>query len=91
MLQDEITQISRRLGQSYSSVQASTALPTADQSRIAQESYDGLAEQLGALRTLIKQDLPALQAQLEEAGVPWSLGRPLTMPNSALPPPPRRR
>ena len=85
-LQGEISQVSRRVSQSYFSVHASNALPTADQSRVAREDYDALAEQLGALRTLIEQDLPALQSLLEEAGVPWSLGRPLIMPSSTLPP-----
>jgi photosystem II stability/assembly factor-like uncharacterized protein len=89
-LRGEITAISRRVGQTYSSVHASTALPTADQSRIAQESYDALAEQLEALRVLLEQDLPALQASLDAAGVPWSLGRPLAMPSLQLPPRDRR-
>jgi photosystem II stability/assembly factor-like uncharacterized protein len=89
-VQSEIAQVSRRVRQSYSSIHASNALPTADQSRIAQESYDALAEQLGRLRTLIEQDLPAVQAQLEAAGVPWSLGRPLVMPGLSLPTVPQR-
>jgi hypothetical protein len=89
-LQNEISQVSRRISQSYSSVHASNALPTADQSRIAQESQDALAEQLGRLRTLIEQDLTALQAQLEAAGIPWSMGRPLVMPSLSLPTLPQR-
>jgi photosystem II stability/assembly factor-like uncharacterized protein len=89
-LQGEISQVSRRVRQSYSSVHASNALPTADQSRIAQESYDTLSEQLASLQTLIEYDLPALQTRLEETGIPWSLGRPLIMPNLSLPAPQRR-
>jgi hypothetical protein len=85
-LSAEISRISRRVSQSYSSVHASTELPTADQSRIAQESYDGLIEQLGVLQNLIDQDLPALRAQLEAAGVPWSLRLMLAMPSMAPPP-----
>ena len=88
-VQDEISQVARRIGQSYSSVHASNAPATVDQSRIAQESYDALAEQLDALQTLVEQDLPSLHARLEAAGIPWSLGRTLTMPSSTLPPPRR--
>jgi len=44
-----------------------------------------LAEQLGILRALIELDLPALQAQLDAAGVPWSMGRPLVMPDLGMP------
>jgi photosystem II stability/assembly factor-like uncharacterized protein len=88
-LRGEITAISRRVGQTYASVHASTALPTADQSRITQESYDGLVEQLGILRELIEQEMPALQVELDAAGVPWSLGRPLTMPPMMPSSPPR--
>ncbi|HSO23728.1 MAG TPA: hypothetical protein VLT81_18895, partial [Chondromyces sp.] len=41
---------------------------------IAAEQFAGLEPQL---RSLIERDLPALEAKMEAAGVPWTPGRPL--------------
>ena len=41
---------------------------------IAGEEFDELEPKI---RQLLEVDLPALEAKMEEAGVPWSPGRPL--------------
>jgi photosystem II stability/assembly factor-like uncharacterized protein len=51
--------------------------PTATHRRaleIAAEQFAGLEPQL---RSLLERDLPALEAKMEAAGVPWTPGRPL--------------
>jgi photosystem II stability/assembly factor-like uncharacterized protein len=53
----------------------STSAPTSTHRRsyeIASEEFDGLVDQL---RQLIESDLPALEAELEAAGAPWTPGR----------------
>jgi hypothetical protein len=51
--------------------------PTATHRRsfeIAREEFDEIEVRL---RQLIDVDLPALEAKMEAAGVPWTAGRPL--------------
>jgi hypothetical protein len=69
--------ISRRLRTASSSDGRSDYGPTAMHRRnfeIASQEFSALEPKL---RQLLEVDLPALEAKMEEAGVPWSPGRPL--------------
>jgi photosystem II stability/assembly factor-like uncharacterized protein len=69
--------ISRRLRTASSSDGSSDYGPTAMHRRnfeIASQEFAALEPKL---RQLLEVDLPALEAKMEEAGVPWSPGRPL--------------
>jgi photosystem II stability/assembly factor-like uncharacterized protein len=51
--------------------------PTATHRRSFEIAREEFAEIDGGLRQLIEVDLPALEAKMEAAGVPWTPGRPL--------------
>ena len=70
----------------YANVESSTALPTADQQRLTRHSQEKLTEQIGALERLVLQNLPALERQLDAAGVPWTPGRTIALPPTDVPP-----
>ncbi len=67
--------ISRRLGVVQIGTGASTYGPTATH----RESFEIARDDFGRLRTVLQQlmesELPALEASLDEAGVPWTPGR----------------
>ena len=67
----------------YSSVEAATAVPTADQRRLILESREKLNEQVAKLNRLVSEALPALNDQLTQHGVSWTPGRPIGLPPSA--------
>ena len=66
----------------YSSVEAATAVPTADQRRLILESREKLNEQVAKLNRLVSEALPALNDQLTQHGVSWTPGRPIGLPPS---------
>jgi hypothetical protein len=69
--------LSAQIRQLYSAIDASTALPTAEQTMLTERSRELLAERVDAINALLEQDMPALRAGLDAAGVPWTPGRPI--------------
>lgn len=67
--------VSRRLGVAASGTAQSTYGPTATHLRGLEIAREEFAEIRGELERLIETDLPALEARLDEAGVPWTPGR----------------
>ena len=54
--------------------------------RLAEVAYERLGPQLEAIQRLLEQELPVISGLLDGLGVPWTLGRPVTLPESARPP-----
>jgi len=52
-----------------------TSAPTQTQRDAYRDAGDAFIQRLGELRTLIEQDLAALEAKFESAGAPWTPGR----------------
>lgn len=67
--------IERRLGVVLTGVRLSTYGPTPTHRRSFELAQQGLAAVQAKLAVLVEQDLPALEAKLEAAGVPWTPGR----------------
>ncbi len=65
--------ISRIVGAQF----RATSAPTATQRESYAVASAQLAEVSAALRTLVEDELAALEAELEAAGVPWTPGRPI--------------
>ena len=76
------TPIASQIPRLYSSVEASTAVPTAVQQRLIVESREKLDEQVAKLNRLVSEALPALHNQLTQHGVSWTPGRPIGVPPS---------
>jgi len=74
----------------YGEVEASTALPTEEQKRLTVQSQALLKRQIERLN-LLTGAVNVLNQELDSAGVPWTIGRPLSYPPLALPPSPRGR
>ena len=53
---------------------------------LAEVAYERLAPQLEAIQWLLEQELPVISGLLDGLGVPWTIGRPITLPESARPP-----
>jgi photosystem II stability/assembly factor-like uncharacterized protein len=70
--------LARQIRQLYSAIGASTALPTAEQTRLTERSRDLLAVQVDAVNTLLDGDMARLRRRLDDAGIPWTPGRPIT-------------
>ena len=67
--------IERRLDVVYMGNRWSTYGPTPTHIRSFEIAKAALAELKTALDQLVGSDLPALEKQLDAAGVPWSVGR----------------
>ena len=67
--------ISERVEYAVDSSRLSLAKPTATQQDAYRIASDGLSEQLGKLRKMIKEELPGLEKAMEAAGAPWTPGR----------------
>jgi hypothetical protein len=67
--------LARQIRQLYSAIGASTALPTADQIRLSERSRELLSAQVDSVNRLLEVDLPQLEEQLDQAGIPWTPGR----------------
>ena len=78
-----------QLRQLYSTVEAATARPTAEQRRVAREAHDRLSRVVTGLNRLTQSSIPALAGELDQAGVRWTEGRPIRLPAVTLPPPGR--
>jgi hypothetical protein len=66
-----------RVRQLYSAIEAATALPTTEQRQLTRLSEEQLSEQVALVNRLVESTLPALERQLDEAGVRWTPGRSL--------------
>jgi hypothetical protein len=69
--------LAARVRQLYVAIEAATSLPTTEQRRLTQLSHEQLIEQIANVNRLADSKLPALERQLDEAGVPWTPGRPI--------------
>ncbi len=69
--------LAARVRQLYGAIEASTALPTTEQRQLTRLSHEKLMEQIERVNQLKARKLPALEKQLDEAGVPWTPGRPI--------------
>ena len=66
-----------RVGSALSGTLRNTYGPTKTQRRSLEIAREEYREALGTLKALLERELPALHRKLEEAGVPWTPGRPL--------------
>ena len=82
-------QISGTAGQIYNAVRSSTTMPTDEQIRLTEVAYERLGLQLDEIERLLGQEMPMISGLLDGLGVPWTMGRPVTLPDAARPP--RRR
>ncbi|MEJ2086460.1 MAG: hypothetical protein P8Y44_12410, partial [Acidobacteriota bacterium] len=67
--------ISQRLMAVNSGTRHSTYCPTPNLSKTLTIAQEELAEVRSALAQLVDIDIPAFEAKLEAAGVPWTQGR----------------
>jgi len=67
--------IGRRLSAASTGTMMSTYGPTANHQKTLAIAQEELAEVKAALAQLVDVDLPAFEAKLEAAGVPWTKGR----------------
>jgi photosystem II stability/assembly factor-like uncharacterized protein len=72
--------LERQILSLYNQIEGSTAAPTDDQRRLTRRSHERLATQIEELNRILSEDLPRLNQKLDEAGVPWTPGRTLTLP-----------
>jgi photosystem II stability/assembly factor-like uncharacterized protein len=71
--------LAQQIQQLLSSVEGSTALPTADQQRLTKQSHQRLGEVVTRLNELTAKTVPALFQGMDAQGVGWTAGRPLTL------------
>ncbi len=81
--------ISGTAGQAYNAVRSSTTTPTDEQIRLTEVAFERLGPQLEEIERLLGQEMPMISGLLDGLGVPWTMGRPVTLPDAARPP--RRR
>ena len=79
-------QISGTAGQAYNAVRSSTTMPTDEQIRLTEVAYERLGPQLEEIERLLGQEMPMISGLLDGLGVPWTMGRPVTLPDAARPP-----
>ena len=59
----------------YSTTEAWTGPPTADQARLTRWAYDSLVDLVSNLDRLAQEEMPLLRRALDDAGVVWTPGR----------------
>jgi len=69
------TSIGERVAYAVDSSRLALARPTTTQRDAYRIASEGLTEQLGKLRKIIKEELPGLEKAMEAAGAPWTPGR----------------
>jgi photosystem II stability/assembly factor-like uncharacterized protein len=84
--QETVLPLSTLVTRLYSTTEAWTNRPTADQSRLTTRAHRDLVELLSRLRPLLERDLPGLRQAMAEAGVPWPAGDAPVLPDGLLPP-----
>jgi len=85
----ELGRVSGGAGGVYGALRGSTTRPSDEQIRLTEVAYERLGPQLEAIEWLVEQELPVISGLLDGLGVPWTIGRPVTLPEAARPP--RRR
>ena len=70
--------LAQRVAQLYSTVEAATGLPTADQTRLTALSREEMAALVPRVNRLTQESLPAFQKQLAAQKIAWPEGRPAT-------------
>lgn len=81
--QREIAGVSGSASSVYNALRGAISPPTAEQVRLAELAYEDLGAQLTFLERLIEEEMPAISGLLEGLGAPWTLGRPITLPDAA--------
>jgi photosystem II stability/assembly factor-like uncharacterized protein len=86
----EISAVQRALGgiagdanSVYGALQNAISPPTRQQEQLARLAFDGLQPQLDELERLIEEEMPVISGLLDGMGAPWTLGRPVTLPDAA--------
>ena len=69
--------VMQRIGRIVGAQFRATSAPTTTQRESYAVASQQLAEMSEVLRVLVEEDLAALEAELEAAGVPWTPGRPI--------------
>jgi hypothetical protein len=82
----ELNGVSGSASQVYGALQASTTAPTTEQVRLAELAYEQLGEQLATIERLLDEQLPQISGLLDGLGLPWTMGRPVLLPEAARPP-----
>ena len=83
--QETVLPLSSLVNRLYTTTEAWTGRPTADQlrlTRLARQQASGLVD---ALTELVGEDLPALRKALSDAGIPWPAGTAPALPNQLTP------
>ena len=75
--------LARRVRQLYFAVEAATSLPTVEQRQLTRRSHEELGAQIASVDRLVSNKLPALEQQLDGAGVRWTPGRPIRLPSTS--------
>jgi photosystem II stability/assembly factor-like uncharacterized protein len=88
-LRRELGRVTGGAGSVYNALRGSTTRPTDEQLRLAEVAYEQLGPQLETIQSLLEQELPVISGLLDGLGAPWTMGRPVTLPDAARPP--RRR
>jgi hypothetical protein len=83
--------LARRLSTLYTRIEGSTGIPTDEQRFLTERSHQELSRVVTTVNQLLLDDLPTLKKELEEAGVPWTMGRTLALAPLEVPPPPPSR
>lgn len=73
-------------GRLYSSTEAWTGPPTADQRLLTRQAHLEMVDLLADLRSLLNDVLPRLRRSMAEAGIPWPAGDIPILPENLLPP-----
>jgi hypothetical protein len=73
--QPGVLPLAQLIRQLHLSIEGSTALPTADQSRLTTRCRERLDEQLGNLNRLTQEAIPTLNEELSRLGISWTPAR----------------
>jgi hypothetical protein len=84
--QETVLPLSSITSRLYTSTEAWTGPPTADQLRFTRQTHQGMVDLLTSLRSLLEDDLPRLRQAMMEAGIPWPAGNAPNIPENLLPP-----
>ena len=82
----QLGRVSGSAGGAYNALRGSTTRPTDEQIRLAEVAYERLGAQLEAIQRMLEEELPAISGLLDGLGAPWTMGRPVTLPDAARPP-----
>jgi photosystem II stability/assembly factor-like uncharacterized protein len=84
--QETTLALSALVSRLYSTTEAWTGAPTADQRRLTLLAHRQMSELLAGVRSLLARDLPGLRQALGQAGIPWPASAAPTLPADLLPP-----